>query len=164
MISISAYKATKAFLNGFPVFWDNGQLKGGKTLYKSKSVLIEPKKTNGKIKHFGKIMADRDYAVKVTAVSPAPWTDHDNSVQDNLLKEHENYAADVLLKLVDQEIKDEHGRLVLTALTLASFAGPLFNEGNAYTEMTFVCEAYDYTQVPVMIKITPEVEITPENG
>lgn len=163
MFQIAAYRGIKAILKGNPVFWDNGQARGTKTLYKSPSVLIEPKKAPSKILYFGKIAADRDYNVKITVITPAPFSDQDNDVQDAQLLAHRAKQIEILTLLTDVEIKDEKGRLILSALEWVGHVGPTFNGVNAFTEFTYKCEAYDYTLCPEEMAVDAGLIISDAN-
>jgi hypothetical protein len=105
MLLYPLYKAIKQHLNGLGIqtFFYIKQYEPNKenTSYKVPAIYIEMPNYRGvSINYYGKkLKSAKDCVIKIHYISYAPFKNHTNTIQDNLLQEHSNTlkAIDVLL-------------------------------------------------------------------
>jgi len=142
------YKAIKTRLgNTAPAFFFINQYAVGKqnTSYKVPAIYIETPK-NLQLNFLGrKIQVAKNAEFKVHYISNAPFKNHDNTLQDSAINNHETVAQTIETLLAFWEAKDSNGKLLMQQLVPVGSNNAILMGEHVVSVLTFrTAEMYSY--------------------
>ncbi|MCX6210114.1 MAG: hypothetical protein NTZ59_11635 [Bacteroidetes bacterium] len=148
MLLYPLYKAIKQHLNGLGIqtFFYIKQYEPNKenTSYKVPAIYIEMPNYRGvSINYYGKkLKSAKDCVIKIHYISYAPFKNHTNTIQDNLLQEHSNVLKAIDLLMDGYRAKDPANNELSEAMMNIETSELNFMANCVVSVITYRCEAY----------------------
>lgn len=146
MDTYTIYKGIKQRLNPVaPVFYFIGQYAKGKdnTSYKVPAIYIEMPKYLP-VTFFKKIKTARNAPVKIHLIGNAPYKNHDNTIQDSAIAEHNNYLEQIDKLLTGWALRDGEGRLLTQQFIPTNNSNTNFQGVHVFSVVTYNADLFSY--------------------
>lgn len=140
------YKGIKARLSSIaPVFYFVGQYTRGRdnTSYKVPAIYIEMPKGMATT-FFRKIETARKAAIKIHLIGNAPYKNHDSTIQDSAIIEHNNMMLEIDKLLTGWSLRDDQNRLLTQQLIPTNNNLCNFQGLHVFSIKTYTADLFSY--------------------